>query len=238
MVAGMLTRTAGLVGNGARSRTRSTQDMAYAGSTPDAAVSDAPLLRLSGYSAGFDIGFGRLTVVDDLDLEVRRGEITALVGESGSGKSVACLSLLGLNGTWRHGGARFDGVDLVTAGERAFTRLRGRRIAMIYQHPTACLDPVMSIGRHLTSTLARTRGLPRAAARAEALALLHEVGIDEPKARLDQFPPRTLRRDEPARDDRPGPRRATRPADRRRSDDGTRRHGSGAHPASLASPRR
>ena len=158
---------------------------------PDRAVAVAaerPVLRLHGFSAGFVMAGGPVTVVDGLDLELRRGEITALVGESGSGKSVACQSLVGLNGAWRQGRAEFDGIDLVASSERELSRLRGRRIAMIHQHPTACLDPVMSIGRHLVGTLARTCGLRGTAARAAAMALLREVGMPEPEARLRQFP--------------------------------------------------
>ena len=149
-----------------------------------------PLLRLRDYSVGFHTTRGRITVVDRIALDLAPGEILALVGESGSGKSVTCRSLIGLAGpnAWRSGEARLGDLNLTEAGPRALDRLRGRRIAMVFQTPTACLDPIMSIGRHLVATLRRHQPLTAADARDRAVDLLRQVGIPEPERRLAAFP--------------------------------------------------
>ena len=161
--------------------------------TPTAAVAssvgeDPPRLVLDGYSAGFVGSDGPFAVVEDIDLVLRQGEITALVGESGSGKTVTCLSLMGLNGAWQRGRAQLGDIDLVGLGESALNRLRGSKMAMVQQQPTASLDPVMSVGRHLTSVLHRSRGLAGDSARREAVRLLEEVQLPDARVRLGSFP--------------------------------------------------
>ena len=127
-----------------------------------------------------------------LNFEVCRGETFALLGESGSGKSLAALSVLRLlarNLHYRRGEVHFDGVDLLRIPERAMRRLRGRRIAMIFQEPSTSLNPVHTIGAQIDEVIAlhtdlRTRG----ARRDKALSLLSEVGILHPQRMLDAWP--------------------------------------------------
>lgn len=113
-----------------------------------------------------------------------------LVGESGSGKSVTWLAALGLLPTKaRIGGeARIDGLNLIGAERRALEGVRGRRVAMIFQDPSSCLNPVHRIGRQLTEALRLHRGMDGRAAEAEALRLFDQVGIADARRRLTDYP--------------------------------------------------
>ncbi|MBM4363028.1 MAG: ABC transporter ATP-binding protein [Deltaproteobacteria bacterium] len=150
------------------------------------------LLEIDGLSVRFTTRAGVAVAVDDLSLEVRRGETLALVGESGSGKSVTALACLGLlppasaEVTARH--LRFDGEELLGAAPDRLRSLRGRSIAMIFQEPMTSLNPVLSIGDQVSEGLRHHHGLGDDEALAEARALLDLVGIPEPARRLHEYP--------------------------------------------------
>ena len=132
---------------------------------------------------------GRVAVLEDLDLLVRPGEMTALVGESGSGKTIAALAAMRLlpPGATVSGQALFHGEDLLTLGER---RMRARRgsIGMVFQNPLSALNPSMTIGRQVAEGHRLHSGADAAAARRHAIDLLGEVGIPEPARRVDEYP--------------------------------------------------
>src|SRR5262245_59219932 len=109
------------------------------------------LLSIRNLSVRFDTRRGPINAVRGVDLEMARGEICGLVGESGSGKSATSLALTGLHGpdTQVGGSILFEGQSLHTLDERGWAGIRGRRIATIFQDPTACLNPTKTIGRHL-----------------------------------------------------------------------------------------
>jgi oligopeptide transport system ATP-binding protein len=130
--------------------------------------------------------------VDGVSFTVRRGETLGIVGESGSGKSVACLSVLRLvpsppafhpSGSVFHGGR-----DLLAVPEPELRRLRGDRLAMIFQDPMTSLNPYLRVSRQLTEVLEVHRGAAPAAARAAAIAMLDRVGIPDAGRRIDQYP--------------------------------------------------
>ena len=130
--------------------------------------------------------------VRGVSFDIERGETLALVGESGSGKSVTALSLLQLlpypAASHPSGRIRFDGEDLIGAGEQVLRRVRGNRIAMIFQEPMTSLNPLHTVSRQVGETLLLHKGFSRERARAETLKLLREVGLRDPEQRLDSYP--------------------------------------------------
>jgi len=148
------------------------------------------LVSLRGLTVDFDTGRRVVRALHGIDLEVGRGEAVGLVGESGSGKSVTWLAALGLLGPRARvgGSVRLDGAELVGAPVRTLERVRGKRIAMIFQDPSSSLNPVHRIGRQIGEALGLHRGLTGQAARAEAVRLLDRVGIPAAARRLDDYP--------------------------------------------------
>ena len=130
--------------------------------------------------------------VDGVSFTVRRGETLGLVGESGSGKSVACLSALRLlpSPPAFHPSGRilYRGHDLLAAPERELERLRGDRLAMIFQDPMTSLNPYLTVARQLTEVLEVHKAAPPAVARRAAIAMLERVGIPDAARRIDQHP--------------------------------------------------
>jgi peptide/nickel transport system ATP-binding protein len=141
--------------------------------------------------AGLEVRFPGVHAVRGIDLAVSAGETHCLVGESGCGKSLSALALLGLlpRGARRQAShIQFAGQDLARLPERAMARLRGDRIAMIFQEPMTSLNPAYTIGSQMTEVLRRHRGLGRAEAAERAAAMLDRVGVSAPAMRLGQFP--------------------------------------------------
>jgi oligopeptide/dipeptide ABC transporter ATP-binding protein len=118
--------------------------------------------------------------------------VVAIVGESGSGKSVGARAVMGLvprpPGNIPHGRILFDGRDLLTLDAEAMRRVRGDRIAMIFQEPMTSLNPVITIGRQMTEAMVANLGYSRRQARERAVELLGMVGISEPARRMKQYP--------------------------------------------------
>ncbi len=107
------------------------------------------LLEIRNLSVEFATAQGRLRAVDGIDLVVEEGEILGIVGESGSGKSVAMLAAMGLAGANSHVRAdrmRFGDADLLALAPRERRRLVGKDMAMVFQEPTASLNPCFTIG--------------------------------------------------------------------------------------------
>ena len=150
----------------------------------------APLLDVTGLGVRFDTPAGPLQAVRSLDFAVAPGEVLGIVGESGSGKSQAMLALLGLlaaNGR-ASGRALFEGRDLLALDEAGLNRVRGSRIAMIFQDPMTSLNPYLAIGAQMALVLRAHRGLRGRDAAREAGAMLESVGIQDAGRRLRQYP--------------------------------------------------
>ncbi|ETD39729.1 ABC transporter ATP-binding protein [Pseudomonas chlororaphis] len=138
-----------------------------------------------------NVAFGEQKVVRDLCLDIRPGECLALVGESGSGKSVTAHSILQLLpdcDTHSSGSIRYRGQELLGAEARTLQKLRGDRIAMIFQEPMTSLNPLHSIEKQIGETLLLHKGLGGKAAQARILELLQLVGIQKPEERLKAYP--------------------------------------------------
>ena len=148
------------------------------------------LLEVDGLTTHFATDDGVVKAVDGVSLSLEKGEILGLVGESGSGKSVLGLSILRLLPTSAShtGRVRFEGQDLLTLPEKSLRRLRGDRIAMVFQDPMTSLNPFLTIERQLTEVLETHRNLSRKEARRSAHAMLERVELPDPGTRLDQYP--------------------------------------------------
>jgi oligopeptide transport system ATP-binding protein len=149
-----------------------------------------PLLSLRGLHVRFRTGDGVLHAVKGLDLDVAPGETVAIVGESGSGKSQtahAVMGLLSANG-WAEGSVRYRGAELLGLAPAALNRIRGAKLAMIFQEPMTSLDPLYRVGDQIALPLVAHRGLSRRQARSRAVELLDLVRIADPKRRLESYP--------------------------------------------------
>ncbi len=146
-----------------------------------------PLLEIRNLS----VRFGAFHAVDGVDLTVEAGEVLGIVGESGSGKSVSMLAIMGLidpPGVVRADVMRFDGIDLVGLSARRRRRLVGRDVAMVFQEPTASLNPCYPVGWQIAESLRAHRAVPRSGVRARVVELLGQVGIPAPETRLGAYP--------------------------------------------------
>ena len=152
-----------------------------------------PALALENLSIGFVERRRTLAAVRNLSFSVAPGETLAIVGESGCGKSLTALALLGLlpePGRVTGGSIRVQGEELVGLGEKQMRRLRGDRIAMIFQEPMTALNPVLTIGEQLVEAIRAHRRVGAGEARDRAVALLERVRIPEAARRFDEHPHR------------------------------------------------
>jgi microcin C transport system ATP-binding protein len=150
------------------------------------------LLAVRDLAVTFAVEGGDAPAVRGVSFDVDRGQTLALVGESGSGKSVTALSIVQLlpYPKARHpsGSIRFQDRELLGAPEAELQRVRGDRIAMIFQEPMISLNPLHTIEKQVNETLRVHRGLSRAAARTRTVELLRLVGLPEAERRLDAYP--------------------------------------------------
>jgi oligopeptide/dipeptide ABC transporter ATP-binding protein len=154
-------------------------------------MSETRLLSVEHLTTGFDIGGRFVPAVIDVSFELSAGETLCLVGESGSGKSVTALSILGLvqrPGRIAGGRILFEGTDLRSLGEREMQKIRGARIALIFQEPMTALNPVFTIGNQIEETLRVHGRATRRTAPARAIELLEQVRVPEPQKRVRDYP--------------------------------------------------
>ncbi|MBS0642707.1 MAG: ABC transporter ATP-binding protein [Acetobacteraceae bacterium] len=151
----------------------------------------APVLRVEDLSVAFHTRNGVVRALDRINFAVDAGQTMALVGESGSGKSVTAYAIMGLleeAGKITGGRALLSGTDLVACSPRALSRIRGRRIAMIFQNPRAALNPIRAVGRQIADVLLRHGGATAANAKQRAIEALQAVGIPDPARRANAYP--------------------------------------------------
>jgi peptide/nickel transport system ATP-binding protein len=151
-----------------------------------------PLLEIKGLKTHFFTNRGIVKAVDDLDLYMREGQTLGLVGESGCGKSMTALSIMRLvpepMGRIVAGTIRFEGRELGQLSETEMQKIRGDRIAMIFQEPMTSLNPVIKIGEQIAETVQIHHGLNQREAWKHSIAMLREVGIPDPELRVDEYP--------------------------------------------------
>jgi peptide/nickel transport system ATP-binding protein len=149
------------------------------------------LLQVEGLRTHFFTKAGVVKAVDDVSFSLARGEVLGLVGESGSGKSITGYSIMGLvdpPGRVVAGSIKLGGVELTTLDEESMRRLRGNRVAMIFQDPMMTLNPVLRIDRQMTEAILAHDNVGETAALARARDALDRVGIPSPDERLKAYP--------------------------------------------------
>jgi peptide/nickel transport system ATP-binding protein len=154
-------------------------------------VTTPPLLDVRGLRVEFPTRRGRLVAIDDVSFSIAPGEILGVVGESGAGKSITGTAIIGLleaPGRISAGEIRLEAERIDDLPPERMRRLRGRRIGAIFQDPLTSLNPLYTIGRQLIETIVTHLDLGERQARARAIALLGEVGIPAPEARLEHYP--------------------------------------------------
>jgi oligopeptide transport system ATP-binding protein len=151
-----------------------------------------PLMQVKDLRTYFYTEEGLVKAVDGVTFDVQEGETLALVGESGCGKSVSALSLLKLlpipPARIVSGEVLFEGDDLMKLNEEELRKIRGNRIAMVFQEPMTSLNPVLTIGKQLTEALELHLKLDKHAASARAVELLEMVGVAEAERRITDYP--------------------------------------------------
>jgi oligopeptide/dipeptide ABC transporter ATP-binding protein len=153
-----------------------------------------PLLDVRGLSVEFPTsdGKGWVRAVEDVSFSLGQGESMALVGESGSGKTVTSLAVMGLTastgGRIVSGSVTFDGQELTGGDGKAWRRLRGPGMGMIFQQPIRSLNPAYTVGDQIAESVRRHLGLNRKQARARAIEMLELVQIPRAAERVDEYP--------------------------------------------------
>ncbi|MEV0612256.1 oligopeptide/dipeptide ABC transporter ATP-binding protein [Nonomuraea sp. NPDC050404] len=165
--------------------------------TADAPAMDGPapvgtVLEVRGVTVeSRQAGGEAVPLVQDVSLAIGQAEVVGLLGESGSGKSMLARAILGLlpPGTeLAAGSVLLEGRQIAGLPERELRAVRGRGIGVVFQDPMAALSPVHTVGRQLCEPLRAHFGMPRRAARERAAELLHRVGVEDPRRRLDDHP--------------------------------------------------
>jgi len=150
------------------------------------------LLRVRGLQTHFHSRRGVIRAVDGVDLDIHRGEIVGVVGETGCGKSVTALSVMRLvpnpPGEIVGGSIEFDGEDLLRLSATEMRRIRGNRIAMIFQEPMSALNPVLRVRFQIAEALQVHQGMDIREAGERAVELMALMGIPDARKRADDFP--------------------------------------------------
>jgi oligopeptide transport system ATP-binding protein len=148
------------------------------------------LLAVENLETRFTTPDGTVNAVNGVTFTVAKGETIGIVGESGSGKSQVLMSIMGLlpqNGT-SSGSVQFGGREILGLPREELNKIRGTRMAMIFQDPMTALNPYLTVGRQLTEVLTFHQNVNEAMAREQAREILEQVHIPEPTKRLNMYP--------------------------------------------------
>ncbi|MFF6916904.1 oligopeptide/dipeptide ABC transporter ATP-binding protein [Streptomyces sp. NPDC012466] len=159
--------------------------------TTAASVPDDVFLSVRDLRIHFDTDDGLVKSVDGVSFDVRKGKTLGIVGESGSGKSVTSLGVMGLHRSARakvSGEVWLDGQELIAADPDDVRRLRGRKMAMIFQDPLSAMHPYYTVGQQIVEAYRVHHDVSKKAAKQRAVEMLDRVGIPEPAKRVDGYP--------------------------------------------------
>jgi oligopeptide transport system ATP-binding protein len=151
---------------------------------------ETPLLVVDNLETRFATPDGSVSAVNGVSFHIDKGETIGIVGESGSGKSQVLMSIMGLlphNGT-STGSVKLDDHEILGLPRDQLNKIRGTRMAMIFQDPMTALNPYLTVGKQLTEVLTYHQGMNPAMAREQAREILEHVHIPEPGKRLDMYP--------------------------------------------------
>jgi len=149
------------------------------------------ILEVRNLRTSFITDAGEVKAVNDISFDLDVGRTLGIVGESGSGKSVTAYSIMQIlsnPGRIVSGSVKFDGQELVGAGEGVMRTIRGNRISMVFQDPMTSLNPVYTVGNQLEEAIVLHTNRSPQEAKARAIEMLELVGINEPQRRIKQYP--------------------------------------------------
>jgi oligopeptide/dipeptide ABC transporter ATP-binding protein len=150
-----------------------------------------PVLEVEGLCVQFRTYEGEVHALNSVDLVIRESEIVGLVGETGSGKSVlstAIMNAVRFPGHITGGSVRLDGRNLLEQDEAALRRIRGVAISLIGTNPRSKLNPLLHVGPQICDVIRAHQDISASASRAQAIGLLHTVGINDPERRSRAYP--------------------------------------------------
>ena len=170
--------------------TDALEPVELSGSGGGAGDPGGPLLSVRDLCVEFETDDGIVRAVDHTSFDVLHNETLGIVGESGSGKSVTSLAILGLlpKSAKVTGDVRFRGEPLLGLPEKQLEKLRGEKIAMVFQDALAALNPVYKVGKQIEEAIEVHKDLSSSERRARVIELLDIVGIPNPEHRVDQYP--------------------------------------------------
>ena len=149
------------------------------------------VLEVKDLVTSVEMGGEKHNVVDHVSLSLKKGEVLGLVGESGCGKSMTAMSIMQLLRTHIsvvNGEVLIDNKNLLGMTPKELERIRGKEMSMIFQDVMTSLNPLMKVGHQIMEPMMQHRGLTKAEAKEEAIALLRSVGIPSPEKRFHQYP--------------------------------------------------
>ena len=150
------------------------------------------LLEVRDLQVSFFTPAGEVKAVNGISYDVNYNEVMGIVGESGSGKSVEAYSVIGLlqnPGKVVGGSITFEGQDMLSKTPKEMVDFRGKEVAMIFQNPMTCLNPVYTIGNQIVAALkAHNNDVSKADAEKRAMEMLEQVGINNVEKRMKQYP--------------------------------------------------
>jgi len=146
---------------------------------------DEPILEIKD----LELSFGDKTILKNVSFSLRKNKTLSLIGESGSGKTVCIKSILRLNsGATTNGEIIFNNQNLLTLTDKEINKVRGKKIAMIFQNPISSLNPVLTIGKQITEVIQYHQHLDNAKAFHLAIELLSKMKINSPKNKMKEYP--------------------------------------------------
>lgn len=150
------------------------------------------LLEVRNLTTQFQTQMGKINACDQINFSIEKGRTLCLVGESGCGKSVTSLSIMGLlpeeNAKVVSGKILFEGQNILELNRETYRKIRGRKIAMIFQEPMTALNPVHTVGDQVSEVFEIHFGMKKAESRQKVIELFEKVKIPDPESRLDQYP--------------------------------------------------